>query len=125
METKRLKRKRDYLAPDKSEIRLLVKINRGNMWHCTLPADSISRPVCHKTVDEIWYVISGQGKVWRSFQNKTSIVSVKEGTCLSILAGTKFQFRSEKSHDLKFIGVTVPPWPGTEEAYKVQGKWGT
>ena len=53
-----------YLAPDNSEIRLLPTFNSGGLCHCTLPANSISNPVKHKTVDEIWYCISGQGIIW-------------------------------------------------------------
>jgi mannose-6-phosphate isomerase-like protein (cupin superfamily) len=51
------------------------------------------------------------------------IVKVNEGTCLTIPAGTKFQFRNEGHDDLRFIGVTLPPWPGPQEAYGVEGKW--
>src|SRR5262245_33571130 len=63
IETVCLKPEYDYLAPDVSEIRLLVAGNTGSLCHCTLPERGISSAVYHKTVEEIWYCISGQGEV--------------------------------------------------------------
>jgi quercetin dioxygenase-like cupin family protein len=64
-ETKRLPEKADYLAPDGSEIRLLPTMNGGGLAHCTLPPGGVSKPVYHRTVEEIWYCIKGDGEVWR------------------------------------------------------------
>ena len=122
-ETKKLKRKRDYLAPDKSEIRLLLKVKGGNLWHCTLPQGRTSWAVSHKSVDEIWFFTSGHGEVWRSDEKCEKIVDVQEGKCITIPAGTAFQFRNNGTDDLKFIGVTIPSWPGQEEAVEENGHW--
>jgi mannose-6-phosphate isomerase-like protein (cupin superfamily) len=124
-ESKVLKYEYDYLAPDKSEIRLLLGNRGGNMWHCRLPRGRTSSPVCHKSVDEIWFFTSGNGRVWRSEGNVEKILEAKKGTCITIPAGTKFQFENNGGEDLEFVGVTMPPWPGPQEAYNVEGPWKT
>jgi mannose-6-phosphate isomerase-like protein (cupin superfamily) len=43
--------------------------------------------------------------------------------CLTIPLGTHFQFRSHGKEPLSAIGVTMPPWPGEDEAYDVEGPW--
>jgi len=35
------------------------------MAHCTLLAGGVSKPVHHRTVEEIWYCVEGDGEVWR------------------------------------------------------------
>ena len=64
-ETKRLAEKADEIAPDGSEIRFLSELKGAGMCHCTLPPNSTSKAVKHKTVEEIWYFIEGRGQVWR------------------------------------------------------------
>jgi mannose-6-phosphate isomerase-like protein (cupin superfamily) len=43
--------------------------------------------------------------------------------CITIPVGTHFQFRSLGPGPLCAIGATMPPWPGHDEAYTVEGKW--
>jgi len=64
-ETKHLSEGYDELAPDKSEIRLLLNMKGGGLAHCTLPPHGTSMAVKHKTVEEVWYFIQGHGQVWR------------------------------------------------------------
>jgi len=40
-------------------------MNGGGLCHCTLLAGKTSSPVAHRLVEEIWYVVSGEGEVWR------------------------------------------------------------
>ena len=54
---KTLSDKYDYLAPDGSEIRLLLDMKGGGLCHCTLPPSGISRAIYHKSVEEICYFI--------------------------------------------------------------------
>ena len=65
-----LKPDADYLAPDGSEIRLLPAMKGGGLCHCTLPVGKTSAPVAHRQVEEIWYVASGEGEVWRTPRQK-------------------------------------------------------
>jgi mannose-6-phosphate isomerase-like protein (cupin superfamily) len=120
-EYKFLAEKFDYLAPDGSEIRLLLKVHGGSMWHCKLPAAKISSGVYHKTVDEMWYVLEGNGELWLSDKGET--INLIPNTCISIPRGISFQFKNTGEKDLKFLGVTIPVWPGPNEACNVEGKW--
>jgi mannose-6-phosphate isomerase-like protein (cupin superfamily) len=72
----------DVLAPDGSEVRILLSLAGGSMAHFQLPAGRVSRAVRHRTVEEIWYVLSGQGEMWRSAGGQQQIVTLTPGTCL-------------------------------------------
>ena len=58
----------DVIAPDGSEIRLLIDQRHGaegaSMVEVVLPPGQVSRPVYHRTVEEIWYILEGTGQVW-------------------------------------------------------------
>jgi mannose-6-phosphate isomerase-like protein (cupin superfamily) len=122
-DTRRLPVRRDDLAPDGSDVRVLLSLERGGMAHFELGAGRISRPVTHRTVEEIWYVVQGRGQMWRKQGEREDITAMEPGVCLSIPLGTHFQFRSFGSGSLAAIAVTMPPWPGAGEAYAVDGKW--
>jgi mannose-6-phosphate isomerase-like protein (cupin superfamily) len=113
----------DVLAPDGSEVRILVAANKGSMAHFTLPPRQVSLAVVHRTVEEVWYVLSGQGQMWRKFGDTETIVALTAGLSLTIPLGTHFQFCNTGIEPLKAVGVTMPPWPGMDEAFAVQGKW--
>lgn len=123
--SKQLTQQRDYLAPDTSEIRLLVNGERGGLAHCTLPAGGVSLPKRHKTVEELWYVVAGEGEVWRSFEGKEEVLPVRAGSSLTIPLGASFQFRSSATSPLEILIATIPPWPGESEAMDVPGHWPT
>jgi len=114
---------RDAVAPDGSDVRVLLQLGRGSMAHFELGAGRVSRPVAHHSVDEIWYILHGHGQMWRRQDQRQEIVSLSTGICVSIPAGTHFQFRADGSGPLAAVGVTMPPWPGPDEAYEVPGAW--
>ncbi len=91
--TMRLREACDVLAPDGSEVRVLLSLGRGGMAHFRLAAGQVSHAVRHRTVEEIWYVLSGAGEMWRSDGVVEEIVGLTCGTCLTIPVGTAFQFR--------------------------------
>src|SRR5688500_6546526 len=77
----------DYLAPDTSEIRLLLTENDTHsvsLAHCTLPADCTSIACMHKSVEEIWYFLSGTGEVWLNNAEVEIIHLVTQNTVLTI-----------------------------------------
>ena len=113
----------DYLAPDGSEIRLLVNGEKGSLAHCTLPAGATSAAIAHGTVEEIWYFLEGYGEVWRGGLNRNKPIEVYTGVSLIIPTSTPFQFRSSGGGPLKFIITTIPPWPGAQEARPERGIW--
>jgi mannose-6-phosphate isomerase-like protein (cupin superfamily) len=93
------------------------------MAHFQLPPGQTSIAVTHKTVEEIWFFLSGQGEMWRRMGDQEEIVAVEADVCLTIPMGAHFQFRSFGDEPLAAIGVTMPPWPGEGEATVVAGKW--
>ena len=102
---------------------MLLRLGRGSMAHFELGAGRVSRAVAHRSVDEIWYILAGQGQMWRRQAERQETVPLRPGTCVSIPAGTHFQFRSAGDGPLAAVGVTMPPWPGDDEAYDVPGAW--
>ncbi len=114
----------DDYAPDGSEIRLLVgephAATRASLCEVTLPAGGVSRPVWHRTVEEIWCVLEGRGEVWRCPPDAepTSVpaVEVGPGDALVIPTGWRFQFGASADAPLRFLCYTSPPWPGSDEA---------
>ena len=123
MQTNQLPDDYTVLAPDGSEIRELVGVEGGGMVHCTLRSGKTSIAVAHRTVEEVWYFVKGQGQVWRNQEGRESIVDASPGTALTIPLGASFQFRNTGAGELCFIIVTIPPWPGAEEGYEVEGPW--
>nr|WP_294516497.1 cupin domain-containing protein [uncultured Rhodopila sp.] len=113
----------DVIAPDGSEVRILLALNGGSMAHFRLPAGQVSRAVRHRSVDEIWFVLSGRGEMWRSADGRDDIAALAPGACLTIEAGTRFQFRNSGGEPLDAVAVTMPPWPGDDEAEFVDGRW--
>ena len=113
----------DVHAPDGSEVRLLASLAGGSMAHFCLDAGRISHAVRHRTVEEIWFVLSGSGEMWRSAEAEEAIVMLAPGLSLTIPVGTKFQFRSHGDQPLTVIAITIPPWPGDEEAEMIAGPW--
>jgi mannose-6-phosphate isomerase-like protein (cupin superfamily) len=122
-DTKRLSVAPDAVAPDGSDVRILLGLDRGGMAHFELGPGQTSAAVAHRTVEEIWYVLRGRGQMWRRQGGREEIVPMEPGVCLSIPVGTQFQFRSFGYEGLAAIGITMPPWPGSAEAYEVDGTW--
>ena len=114
----------DATAPDGSEIRLLIDRRHGaaraSMVEVLLPAGQVSRPVWHRTVEEVWYVLEGHGQVWRCSPDadpaRVAPVSVSAGDALAIPVQWRFQFSAAEDATLRFLCFTVPPWPGEDEA---------
>lgn len=111
------------LAPDGSEVRPLLKLSGGSFAHCTLSSRCTSVAVNHETVDEIWFFISGRGEMWRRQGDREEVVEVGPGVCLTIPRGTRFQFRNTGGKPLCSLIATLPPWPGSHEAMRVEGRW--
>lgn len=112
------------IAPDGSQVRLVLTDAHGatrcSVVEVTIRAGETSRPVRHRTVEEAWYVLSGAGEVWRCPPGipavEVSPMPVVSGDALVIPTGWGFQFRAGAGSDLRFICVTMPAWPGMDEA---------
>ena len=121
--TTRLPLHPDVIAPDGSDVRVLARTQRGGMAHFELAPGRASAPIRHRTVDEIWFVLSGRGEIWRKQDGREEIVTLERGVSLTIPVGTHFQFRATGDKPLEAVGVTMPPWPGDDEAVPVPGIW--
>ena len=113
----------DAVAPDGSEVRILCSGARGSMAHFSLPGGEVSRAVAHRSIEEVWYFLAGHGRFWRKQGTDEKIVEVSAGVSISIPPGTHFQFRNDGDETLAAVGVSMPPWPGEDEAYPVAGVW--
>jgi mannose-6-phosphate isomerase-like protein (cupin superfamily) len=111
------------VAPDGTDVRALLKLAGGSFAHFELSPGNTSMAVTHRTVEEIWYILGGKGEMWRKQGDQEEIVPVDQGTCLTIPLGTHFQFRCFGYEPLVVVVVTMPPWPGGDEAYRVDGHW--
>jgi mannose-6-phosphate isomerase-like protein (cupin superfamily) len=121
--TRRVGQVADATAPDGSEVRVLCATPRGSMALFTLAPGAIAKAVAHRTVEEVWYVTRGRGRMWRKSGEREEICEIGAGVSLSIPAGTHFQFRCDGAEALEAVAVTMPPWPGPDEAYPVAGIW--
>jgi mannose-6-phosphate isomerase-like protein (cupin superfamily) len=121
--TLKLPAERSVIAPDGSDVRVLLGLRGGGMAHFELPAGATSGAVVHRTVEELWFVLSGRGEMWRRQGAQEEIVALEPGVCLSIPVDTHFQFRAIGAQPLAAVAVTMPPWPGEDEAVAVSGPW--
>ena len=92
------------------------------MAHFELAPGQTSKTVTHRSVEEIWFFLSGRGEIWRKQGRTESVDAVESGVCVTIPHGTIFQFRCLGDSPLAVLGVTMPPWPGEGEAVIVEGK---
>jgi mannose-6-phosphate isomerase-like protein (cupin superfamily) len=93
------------------------------MAHFELPPGQISRAVSHKAASEIWYILGGRGEMWRKLNGAEDVIPLQAGLCLTLPLGTCFQFRSSGQESLSALGLTMPRWPGEDEAFEVDGRW--
>ena len=121
--TKPLPETPDAIAPDGSDVRVLLELAAGGMAQFELAPGETSTAVAHRTVEEIWFFLSGRGEMWRKQDQREEVVPVHPGVCITIPLGTQFQFRAFGHVPLAALGVTMPPWPSDCEAYAVEGKW--
>ncbi|HUX25499.1 MAG TPA: cupin domain-containing protein [Burkholderiales bacterium] len=121
--TLRLPAERSVVAPDGADVRILLGLAAGGMAHFELAPGQTAAAVMHRTVEEIWFVFSGRGEMWRKQGEREEIVALAPGVCLSIPLGTHFQFRASGTEGVAAVAVTMPPWPGEGEAVPVAGPW--
>jgi mannose-6-phosphate isomerase-like protein (cupin superfamily) len=119
----RLPKARDLIATDGSDVRILLGLAGGTMAHFQLAPGATSSAVTHRTVEEIWFFLSGRGEMWLKQEGREEVVPLEREVCLTIPQGTDFQFRSLGDQPLAAVSITMPPWPGDGEAVVVRGKW--
>ena len=73
----------DAIAPDGSQVRLLVRLPGGSMAHFELGPGEVSRPTQHRTVSEAWYILQGLGRMWRRQEGAEREIDLRPGTALT------------------------------------------
>src|SRR5437762_9961938 len=78
------KLKPDAIAPDGSEIYFReLGAKRASLVEVVLRPGGVSRPVRHRTVEEVWYFLDGRGDVWIAGET----TRVTEGSTVVIQIG--------------------------------------
>lgn len=113
----------DAKSPAGADIRFIMDGTTGNMIHSTVPTGQINRATIHESVSEFWYILEGDGEIWRRDEGNEKITRLTPGVSIDIPVGTAFQYRNVGSEPLKFICITMPPWPGDHEASHLEGAW--
>jgi mannose-6-phosphate isomerase-like protein (cupin superfamily) len=123
MKTTVLPEKADARSPAGAEIRYLIDGATGNMIHSTVPPHQTNRATIHASVSEFWFILEGNGEIWRDDGADSCVAELIPGTSIDIPVGTAFQYRNISDKELKFICIAMPPWPGDSEATYVDGIW--
>ena len=96
------------------------------MAHFQLGAGQVSVAVRHRTIEELWFFLTGRGEMWRrNAVGEEETVVVEVGTALSIPVGCAFQFRSLGDVPLTAVAASIPPFPigDHDEVSIVDGPW--
>lgn len=109
MKTTRLPEVPDARSPAGAAICYLMDGERGNMIHSTVPTGQINKATVHKTISEFWYILEGQGEIWRDDGEDNSVTTLTPVTAIDIPVSTAFQHRNTGEVDLKFICIAMPP----------------
>jgi mannose-6-phosphate isomerase-like protein (cupin superfamily) len=123
MKTTLLPGRPDAKSPAGADIRFIMDGPTGSMIHSTVPAHQTNRATVHATVSEFWYVLEGHGEIWRDNGKEAGVTALVPGTSIDIPVGTSFQYRNVSDEELKFICISMPPWPGDSEATYIEGLW--
>ena len=111
-------------SPLGAHVRLLMDGPHGDMIHSTVPPGMVGRAAHFREIDEFWFVLSGEGEIWRKAPDGTEEVTrLVPGVSIDITLGTCFQYRCTGNVSLVFTCTAMPPWPGDEEAIIVDGRW--
>ena len=123
MQTSSIPTEAQERSPEGAEVRLLMHGETGDIIHSTVPVGQVNRGTVHATVSEFWHVLSGQGRIWRRDGAGEDTAVLEQGVTIDIPVGTAFQYRCDGPETLRFICITMPPWPGHQEATFVEGPW--
>ena len=123
MQARSIPREPEARSPAGAEIRFLMHGETGDIIHSTVPPGQVNRATVHATVSEFWHVLSGAGQIWRRDATGEATTDLVPGLTIDIPVGTAFQYRCTGAEPLRFLCMTMPPWPGDTEATIIEGPW--
>jgi mannose-6-phosphate isomerase-like protein (cupin superfamily) len=123
MQTRAFPSAPDARSPAGAEIRHLIDGDTGNMIHSTVPSGQVNRAAIHSTVSEFWHILSGEGQIWRRDATGEKTTVLRAGVSIDIPVGTAFQYRCTGTEPLTFLCISMPRWPGHQEATMIDGPW--
>jgi len=92
---------RNAVAPDGSDVRLLLGLKAGGMAHFELGPGETSTAVIHRTIEEIWFFHSGRGEMWPQQDGQSETVlrrRVPHDTALDSLPVPVLRLRATRCH---------------------------
>src|ERR1700757_2175473 len=82
-------------APDGSDVRVLLAGSRGSCAHFELAGGQTSTAVVHRTVEEIWFFLTGRGQMWLApAEGDGGVIDVLTRDSLTTPPGAPLHFRS-------------------------------
>ena len=80
-----------------------------------MPTVSVTSPRMHRRVSLLRF-----GEHPLNLKETTLLTT---GVSIDIPVGTAFQYRCTGADPLQFLCITMPPWPGDQEATVIEGPW--
>ena len=112
----------DARSPAGAEIRYLIEGEAGGMIHSTVPAGQVNRAAVHATVERVLGCLTGQGQLWRG--DRTGEDDIAEGRGFHRHPSRdRTPVSLRRTDPLLFLCITMPPWPGDQEATIIEGPW--
>jgi mannose-6-phosphate isomerase-like protein (cupin superfamily) len=108
--TKDLAGRPNYTSPaGVAEIRLLPSFPTGELAHARIVSRQPSRSARLVGVGELFYVLSGEGELWRRTGGLSDVSQLVPRRCVSLPPGIDYQYRVSGG-TLDFIVLTAPRW---------------
>ena len=108
--TRELPKDPDRLSPSgMTEIRLFPSFDKGEIVHATAKGEQPSVSAILTGAGEFFYVLEGEGRLWRATGDLEDVVPLHPGRCVTLPPGIEYQYRT-KGGPLKFLVATVPRW---------------
>lgn len=106
--TQKLPTEADRLSPSNaSEIRLLPSFPEGEIVHATAFAGQPSQPARIEGFGEMFYILEGEGELWRATGELESVTPLAARGCVTIPPGIDYQYRAAGG-PMKFLVATAP-----------------
>ena len=62
-------------------------------------------------------------RIWRRDDTREETTILRGGVSIDIPVGTAFQYRCDGVEPLQFLCISMPRWPGDNEATVIEGPW--